>query len=175
MRKLLLATVAAASLAASAFSLNAFAAAGDAPTAPDAAQMMQRMADNRAVMLDAHFAGMKAALKLSADQEKAWPAFEAAIRDAAKARAEGWRQMREHGDKGERPSPIEHMTMMSEHLQKISAELKMVADAGKPLYDGLTDPQKRSFGPLLRDFVRRGPHEGGHRGHEGEGGTDSMQ
>jgi hypothetical protein len=174
MRRLLLASVALAGLAGSTFSLNAFAAAGDAPAAPDAAQM-QRMMDNQAVLLDAHLAGMKAGLKLTAEQEKNWPAFETAIRDAAKARAEGWRQMRERAGGGARPSPIEHMTMMSEHLQKMSAELKMVADAGKPLYDSLDDTQKRHFGPLLRDFLPRGQHEGDHMRHEGEGGPERME
>ncbi|WP_158817049.1 Spy/CpxP family protein refolding chaperone [Methylocapsa sp. S129] len=172
MRKLLLASVALAGLASATFALNAFA--GDAPTAPDAAQT-QRMMDNHAVLLEAHLAGMKAGLKLTAEQEKNWPAFESAIRDAAKAHAEGWRQMHEHMDGGERPSPIEHMTKMSEHLQKMSAELKMVADAGKPLYDSLDDSQKRHFGPLLRDFLPRGPHEGDAMRHEGEGGSEHME
>ena len=134
---------------------------------------MQHMMDNQSVMLDAHLAGMKAALKLTADQEKNWPAFETAIRDAAKARAECWRQMRDQMSGGERPSPIEHMNTMSEHLQKMSTELKMVADAGKPLYNSLDDTQKRHFGPLLRDFMPRGPHDGEHMRHEGEGDEDA--
>lgn len=159
MRKLLLASVALVGLASSTFALDALAAAGDAPAAPDAATR-QRMMDNQSVMLDAHLAGMKAGLKLTPEQDKNWPAFESAIRDAAKARAESWRQMRDHMSGGERPSPIEHMAMMSEHLQKMSTELKMVADAGKPLYDSLDDAQKRHFGPLLRDFLPRGPREG---------------
>jgi len=56
----------------------------------------------------------------------------------------------------ERPSPIERMTIMSEHLQKMGEQLKAVADAGKPLYDSLTDAQKHDFGPLMRDFNLRG-------------------
>ena len=42
------------------------------------------------------------------------------------------------------------MTMMSEHLQKMGEQLKVVADAAKPLYDSLTDAQKRDFGPLMQ-------------------------
>jgi hypothetical protein len=172
MRKLFLASVALAGLASSTFALSAFAAAGDAPAAPDPARM-QRMMDNQSVMLDAHLAGMKAGLKLTADQEKNWPAFETAIRDAAKARAEGWRQMHEHMSGGERPSPIEHMNMMSDHLQKMATELKMIADAGKPLYNSLDDSQKHHFGPLLRDFMPPGPHDGDHMRNEGEGDEDA--
>jgi hypothetical protein len=151
MRKLLLASVAVAGLASSTFAPNAFAAA------PDTAQM-QRMQELHAVMLDAHLAAMKAGLKLTAEQEKNWPAFESAIRDAEKARADRWRQARERMSQGERPSPIERMTMMSEHLLKMGAQLQTVADASKPLYDSLTDAQKRDFGPLMSDFRLRGRH-----------------
>jgi hypothetical protein len=152
MRKFLLATVALAGLAGSTFALNAVAAPGPAP---DMAQI-QRMQERQAVMLDAHLAAMKAGLKLTDEQAKNWPAFETAIRDMEKARADRWRQARERMASGERPSPIERMTMMSEHLQKSAEQLKAVADAGKPLYDSLTDAQKSDFGPLMREFRLRG-------------------
>jgi Spy/CpxP family protein refolding chaperone len=176
MRKLLLASVAIA-VTSSAWSLCALAAPGDAPSPPTAAEM-QNVQEMHAAMLEAHLAGMKAGLKLTAEQEKNWPAFEAAIREAAKAREEGWRQMREQMSGAERPSPIERMRMMSERLGKISTELTALADAGKPLYDGLTDSQKRVFGPLLREFVQRGAHPGIHMRHggpEGEGGPGRME
>jgi hypothetical protein len=165
MRKFVLVSASAAAMVASTFGLGAFAAAGDAPTPPSAVEM-QHMQEDHAAMLDAHLAGMKAGLKLTAEQEKNWPAFETAIRDVAKARAEGWRQMREQMNGKERPSPIEHMTTMSERLQKMSAELKTVADASKPLYDSLTEAQKRHFGPLIHEFVERREHGEGHMRHE---------
>ena len=37
-------------------------------------------------------------------------------------------------------------------------QLKMVADAAKPLYDSLSDAQKSDFGPLMHEFKLRGPH-----------------
>ncbi len=154
MRKFLLASVAIAGLATSTFTLNAFAAPSDAP---DMAQM-QRMQERHALMLDAHLTAMKAGLKLTPEQEKIWPAFETAIRDAEKARTERWRQARERMESGDRPSPIERMMIMSEHLQRTAAQLQIVADAAKPLYDSLTDAQKRDFGPLMRDFRLRGQH-----------------
>jgi len=154
MRKFLLATVALAGVAGSTFALNAVAAPGPAP---DMAQM-QRMQERQAVMLDAHLAAMKAGLKLTDEQAKNWPAFESAIRAAEKARADRWLQVHERMAQGERPSPIERMTMMSEHLQKTAEQLKAVADAGKPLYDSLTDAQKGDFGPLMRAFRLRGRH-----------------
>jgi zinc resistance-associated protein len=152
MRKFLLASVAVVGLAGSTFALNAFAASGDTP----AMAQMQRMQERHAVMLDAHLAAMKAGLKLTDEQAKYWPAFESAIRDAETARADRWRQARERMAQGEPPSPIERMTIMSEHLQKTAEQLKAVADAGKPLYDSLTDAQKHDFGPLMRDLRLRG-------------------
>ena len=149
------------------FAFSAYAANDPAPPA------VNPLAEARAALLDAHLAGLKAGLKLTADQEKNWPAFETAIRDAAKARKEYWRQMRDHMGGGERPSPIEHMNMMSQHLQEMSAELKMVADAGKTLYDSLDDSQKRHFGLLLREFLPRGPHDGERMRDEGEGDEDA--
>jgi hypothetical protein len=66
--------------------------------------------------------------------------------------------------------------MMSERFQKISGELKTVADASKPLYDSLNEAQKRHFGPLIHAFVEHGPHGEGHMRHEAfEGDGEHMQ
>ena len=165
MRKLILTSLAVAALAGAGVAQFAFAAPGDSP---DGSGMHWRgpSPEQRALMLDAHLAGMKAALKLTPDQEKVWAPFESAVRDAAKARGDEMRAMREHMQKGERPNPIDFMNEMSDHLSKASSELKQVADAAKPLYDSLNDTQKRDFGPLLRTLR---PHHGmrgpwGHRG-----------
>jgi len=142
MRKLVLTSLTAVALAGSAFAYNAFAAPGDTPDAP----RMHEMAD-RGFLLDAKLAGMKAALKLTPDQDKLWSPFESAVRNAVKARREA---MRERMDGDERPSPIERLNQMSDHLAKASSRLKLVADAAKPLYDGLDETQQRHFGPLLK-------------------------
>jgi len=159
MKKLLLAAVAAAGIAGSTFAYNAYAA-----NEPPNAARMQQMQEERAAMLDARLAGFKAGLKLTADQEKFWTPFESAIRDAAKARMDAMQQMREKmSQKGaERPSPIDHMQMMSDHMSKMASELKLVADAGKPLYDSLNEAQKRNFGPLMHELMQ--PPGGGHMG-----------
>jgi hypothetical protein len=167
MKNWLLAAVAAAGIAGSTFAYTAYAA-----NEPPNAARMQQMQEERAAMLDARLAGFKAGLKLTADQDKLWAPFEGAIRDAAKARMDAMRQM--HDKMGEkdaaRPSPIERMEMMSEHMSKMASELKIVADAGKPLYDSLNDMQKRNFGPLLHDLMPRGGHgEHGWRGQGREG------
>ena len=170
MKKLVVGAIAAVALAGSVFALGAAAAPTD-PSSP--AGDMRAMAEGRAFMLDARLAGMQAALKLTPDQEKNWAPFEAAVRDAAKARMEQMRAMHEAMRGGERPSPIDHMNMMADRLAKVSADVKAIAGAAKPLFDSLDEMQKRHFGPLLMTLREHGPHEGammdeGHMGHMGQ-------
>jgi Spy/CpxP family protein refolding chaperone len=161
MKKTALAAVAALVLAGSGLAYTAVAA----PDAPGP----HHMAD-AGFLLDAKLAGMKAALKLTPEQDKLWPPFETAVRDGVKLRTDAMREMRdeEHGEP--RPSPIAMMTEMSDHLAKASEALKKVADTAKPLYDSLDDSQKSHFGPLLHMLREGGPHHGPWGGeHEGPG------
>jgi hypothetical protein len=170
MKKLVVVSVAAAALAGSVFALGAAAAPADS-TAPTG--QMRDMAEGRAFMLDARLAGMKAALKLTPDQEKNWAPFEAAVRDAAKARMEERRAMREAMRSGERPSPVEHMNMLADRLAKDSADLKAIAGAAKPLFDSLDETQKSHFGPLLMTLREHRPHEGHMWGHWRDRGPEA--
>jgi len=170
MRKLLVTSVAALALAGSAFAFNALAGPGEGPDE----QHMHAMAEDHGFMLDARLAGMKAGLRLTPEQLKFWAPFETAVRDAAKAHTEAilamHEKMHEEMHKGERPSPIERMNEMSEHLAKASAEMKSIADAAKPLFDGLDETQKHHFGPLLmglRELPPDGEMRGGWERHEG--------
>ena len=162
MKKLVLSALAAAALAGSAYTIAAIAAPGGLNAAMHEA--------DRGFMLDAKLAGMKAALKLAPEQDKLWPAFEAAVRDAAQARDEARKVWRDERDGAERPSPIAMMNAMSEHLAKASGELKKVADTARPLYDSLDDGQKRHFGPLVHMLREGGGRHGGWRGEGGEHG-----
>jgi hypothetical protein len=151
-KEFVVATLAVAALGGSAFAVSAAAAPSDPPPG-DAREV-------GGFMLDAHLAGMKAALKLTPDQEKNWAAFEAAVRDAAQARREAMREMRDGAPGGERPSPIERMNAMADRLAKTSTEIKAIANAAKPLYDSLDDGQRRHFGPLMATLIEHGPHRG---------------
>jgi len=151
LRKLLLVSAAITGLAGSAFAPNAFAASsGDSALLSPAEN--QRIQERQSVLLEAHLNGMKTGLKLNDAQMKNWPPFESAIRDAAKSRTDRWTQARERMAQGERPSPIERMTIMADHIEKSAADLRRVIDASKPLYASLDDTQKREFGPLMREF-----------------------
>ena len=81
MKNWILASVAATALAGAGVAQYAFAASGDAPGAT-----MKRQhgpsGQVRAALFEARIAGMKAALKLTSEQEKAWAPFEASVRSA---------------------------------------------------------------------------------------------
>jgi hypothetical protein len=159
MNKLIIGSVAVVALLGPALAVAA--APGD--QTPPASQAREWRGEH-GFMLDARIAGMKAALKLTADQEKLWTPFETAVRDAAKARFEARRAEREAMKGDERPSPIDRLTTMSDRLEKASTNLKAIAGAAKPLYDSLDDTQKHEFGPLLASLRDRGPQGGPHEG-----------
>lgn len=94
--------------------------------------------EDRAAVVDARIAAHKAALKLTPDQEKNWPAYEAALRKLAKLRVERYQE--------QKPSnPIELLRQRAEDLSAASAALKQLADAEEPLINSLDDTQKHRF------------------------------
>ena len=99
-------------------------------------------------LTDARVGIIKAALQLTPDQEKYWPAVEEAIRARAKnrqARLERVAELRDSGlmeAVGDR-SPVELMQRRAEVLGQRAADLKKLADAWEPLYKTLTPDQKK--------------------------------
>ena len=119
---------------------------------------------------DARIAALHAGLKLSAEQEKNWPAVEGALRDLAKQRS-AWFAARASADRPK--DPVERLALRADALTQRGAALKKLADAAGPLYKSLDERQQRRFVMLARlgggEFAGRGGH--GHRGwmHRGEG------
>jgi hypothetical protein len=112
-----------------------------------------------AALTDARVAALKAGLKLSPEQEKNWPAVEAAIREGGKAcaaRFEEWRKLRLEGDADHR-NVIERMQWRAKAMQERATRLAALATAAKPLYDSLDEGQKTRFGMLLHATE---PHHG---------------
>jgi hypothetical protein len=155
----------------------AIAAQGDAPMRPN----FERMADNRAALLDAELAGLKAALKLNPDQEKLWSPFETSVRDAAKERDDAMKAMREARKPGDaRPAPLDRLDMLATRMEDGAKALHSIAAAGKPLYASLDADQQERFGFLARALMMH--HQGGgmgprdgmgpHGGGMGMGGPD---
>jgi LTXXQ motif family protein len=99
-------------------------------------------------LTDARVGIIKAALQLTPDQEKYWPAVEEAIRARAKnrhARLERVAELRDSSPMeavGER-NPVELMQRRAERLSQRGADLKKLADAWEPLYKTLTPDQKK--------------------------------
>jgi LTXXQ motif family protein len=145
--KRIMTTIAAASLATG---LGAGAAVA-APTAQSSASASPaagagQMAGVRAVIQDARLEGMKAALKLTPDQQKYWDPFEAAVRDSYTQRNQIMGTTREAIAKDD---PVQLLNTLSDDASQGAAQMKKVADAAKPLYDSLNPTQKQAFGPLL--------------------------
>jgi zinc resistance-associated protein len=115
----------------------------------------QPSAEDISAFMDARIAALKAGLRLTPDQDKNWPAFESAVRDMAKTRADRWAMRR-----NEQPAadPVERLRRHADALGIAAAGLKELADAEGPLYKSLDDAQKRRF-DLLAQGLR--PHRPG--------------
>jgi len=160
-----------AALAVCAFASSAQAASNES-SGPMRMERMQNWAADHQAFLDARLAGLKAGLKLTNDQEKLWPPFETAVRDAAKLRMEQMRSMIEpmqkvremmEGAPGTTVSPVDRLEALGQRLSERGAAITKVADAAKPLYASLDDSQKRLFVILGREMFMMGR---GHRGME---------
>lgn len=171
MKKTIVAGAIALTLAGTGYALAQQAAQ---PTPPREARGWS--ADDAAALTDARIAGLKAGLKLTAEQEKNWPAVEAAIRDLAKARTDRMKERTDRmaarrearqGDNAQRPGngpdTIGRLRQGADAMNTRAAGLKKLADASEPLYKSLDDGQKRRFGMLLRMGGRAHGGPGRHR------------
>jgi hypothetical protein len=132
-------------------------------------------AEDAAAFTDARIAALKAGLKLTAEQEKNWPAVETALRDLAKQRADRANAMAQRRDErrgnadAAQPAPdaIARMREGADGLTQRAANLKKLADASEPLYKSLDEAQKHRFAALIRTGGRSmmGHHRMMHRDH----------
>jgi hypothetical protein len=136
--------------------------------------------EDAAAFTDARIAALKAGLRLTPDQEKNWPAFEAALRDIAKAHLDHRAAAPQTEQRAN--DPVAELRRHAEMMSNVGASLKRLADAQEPLYQGLDDSQKKRFQLLSRRLTGHGPHfaqmrerggggmmRGGARSHDGEG------
>ena len=140
-----------------------------AQSAPPAdSQRARPTAEDIAAITDARIAALRAGLRLSAQQEKHWPAVEAAMRDLAKQRADriaARRDAQSPEQPATRPDAVERLRRGAEAMTARGSALQKLADAVEPLYQSLDDGQKRRFAMLLRMGRGGGPHHGWrHRG-----------
>ncbi len=154
----------AASAATLMIAVGAVAYAQQPPAGPDGGRR-PFAAEDRGALLDARIAALHAGLRLTPEQEKAWPAFEQASRDLAALRAR--RPAGPGAD--ESLDPVQRIQRRAEALTAHGAALKRYGDALEPLYKSLDDGQKRRFGFLSR-FERPHRFSFWHRGDHGEFG-----
>jgi LTXXQ motif family protein len=146
--------------------------------------------ETQARLEDGRIAMVKAALKLTPDQEKLWAPVEEKIRagfeERRKAREE-WRSKREERraehdkNKSEKlalPDRIEkrseRMVTMATKLNERAAKTKELAETLKPFYASLSDEQKQVAGLVLGRMVGGHHHGHGRRWAMGGGMGDGM-
>ena len=105
-----------------------------------------QLAGAKAIIRDARIDGMKAALKLTPDQEKYWIPFQAVLRDSYQQHNQMMAATRQAIAKDD---PVQLLDKLSDDASQGATQMKKVAEAAKPLYDSLTASQKQAFGPLL--------------------------
>ena len=142
----------------------AYAQQGSGGSGMERVQRWRPTAEDISAFGDARIAALHAGLKLSAEQEKNWPAVESALRDLAKQRSERF-AARANADRPK--DPIERLNLRAEVMGQRAAALKKLADAAGPLYKSLDDAQKHRFVMLARLSGRQ--QADGFRGHRGMG------
>jgi hypothetical protein len=110
--------------------------------------MRQPSAADMNSLTDMRVGVVKAALQLTPDQEKYWPAVEEAIRARAKNRQASLERVAELHENGamealRERNPVEIMQRRADMLVQRGADLKKLADAWEPLYKTLSPDQKR--------------------------------
>jgi hypothetical protein len=145
MKRILLGTLAAAAAAALTASGFTITAAAQSDQQPMHAELVQRWAE---AGIDTQLKGMKASLRLTADQEKDWGPLESAVKAAEKGRVVALQN-----EQGNNLSPMDRLNAKAERAAQSEADLEKIVEAVKPLYVSLDDAQKHKFVALGRMLV----------------------
>jgi len=117
----------------------------------------ERQGADQNTLMDLRIDLTKAALQLTPDQEKLWPAVEAAIRNRGEDRRARIAKLRETvGRRADQSSaeimrdrdPIAFLQRRSEALAQRSADLDKLAEAWQPLYKTLSPEQRQRLAAL---------------------------
>ena len=153
----------------------AVAYAQRSPGEHDFAPRWRPSAEDITAFGEARIAALHAGLKLTAEQEKNWPAVESAMRELIKQRSE---RLAARASADRPTDPVERLALRADLLTQRGTALKKLADAVGPLYKSLDDAQKHRFLMLARLEGRRftgwhGMHRGGGM-HRDSGGFGMM-
>jgi hypothetical protein len=153
-------TIAVAGLAVFFFAAMPLAHAQQNATVAGADRVSQADLD---ALTDARITIIKAALELTPEQERHWPAIETAIRQRAKDRQERLQGVAERTvgraqsgpvETQQNRNPIELMHRRAENMMQRAADLNKLADAWQPLYQTLNPDQKRRMAALAIVVMR---------------------
>ena len=126
------------------------------PAGPDAAAQDQRghhprwqmSAEDAQAFADARIAGLKAGLRLTPDQEKSWPAVEAAMRELSKdriARMDERRKQREA--RADQPRDRDMVVSLRERADVMSKQRRRIGASRRRGRAALQDPRRRPEAP----------------------------
>jgi len=117
--------------------------AQQATTGPGATPESERLSQTEFKMLtDIRVGVIKAALQLTPEQEKLWPAAEEAIRARADTRYRRLAALGERMDQQRDVDPVQLYRQRADVLADRATGLRKLADAWQPLYQSLTPDQK---------------------------------
>ena len=109
--------------------------------------------DDRSAFLDARLASLRAGLRLTPDQERLWPALEAAARDRAGIQTD---IQKKEVEAGPPTNLIEGLRRRGERDFARGAADTRLADAAEPLWASLTEEQRRRLPMLARGIINGG-------------------
>lgn len=127
------------------------------PAAQPAAAPGERPAREERFMrrFEKNITDLKASLKLTDDQQKLWPAFETALRDAHEQRLANMseRRAQRQAAGAAQPDPVARMRDAAARMTANAAGIVKLADALGPLYATFDDAQKKAFEQEVRQSM----------------------
>jgi hypothetical protein len=115
--------------------------------------------EDREALAEGRLANLRASLRLTPAQEKHWSAFESTMREGVRARAARRTKIWESRSEQRRSkAPLDLAARLQDRAQGLRAradQIEKLATAGKPLFDGLDDGQRRRLGLLFRQASRQ--------------------
>ena len=104
-------------------------------------------AEDRKAFFEARLASVKAGLMLNETQAKLWPYVETAVREMVAKRGDWAARIKKEGRLA---NPFDRMKRRGDIMADRAAAMQKLAIAAKPLYDTLSDSQKRRLNILTR-------------------------
>lgn len=105
-------------------------------------------------LTDARVGLVKAALQLTPEQEKYWPALEEAIRARSTGRQQRLAALADRLRQQRDVEPVELLRERADNLAQRGAELKKLVDAWQPLWQSLNPDQKQRMRVLAVNVLR---------------------